>query len=106
MSTKAKDVKAVIEQNGQLDVSRFDEGLARDEKTPRPFNNHYTYIDLGNGVSRSISGFKRIVAYVNPFAIQQGTTPERIGFAPSINSKWWAPSPLCLLYTSPSPRDS
>jgi len=59
-----------------------------------PFASNYTYLDLGGGISKSISGFKRITAFVNPFAMQQGTTSTRVGFTPSIGSKWFVPSPL------------
>lgn len=93
MSSKPKDVKAAAEQRTHFDQARF-AGTFSNKSYVDPFASNYTYLDLGNGLSKNISGFKRVAAYINPFAIQQGSTSERIGFTPSINSKWWIPSPL------------
>ena len=54
----------------------------------------YPYLDMGGGFSKALSSFKRLTAFANPFAIQQGSTPERIGFTPFIGSNWFMPSPL------------
>lgn len=94
MSSKPKDAKAAVDERTYMDVSRFTPKKGENKPTSDVFTNHYAYLDLGNGLSKTISGFKRLTAPINPFAIQQGSTGERLGFTPSINSKWWMPSPL------------
>ena len=54
----------------------------------------YAYLDMGTGFSKALSSIKRFTAPINPFAIQQGSTPQRIGFAPFVGSRWFLPSPL------------
>lgn len=93
MSSKSKDGKPIAEARGYFDQSKFADSMKR-EAIDNPLGGHYTYVDLGSGLSRAFSGFKRITSYVNPFAIQQGSTAEKIGFTPSFNSKWFIPSPL------------
>ena len=94
MSSTKKEAKAPVIDRWDFDANKFGEAFKTGSDNAAALRNHYGYLDLGNGLSRSISGFKRITAFANPFALQQGSNNERLGFAPSVNSKWWLPSPL------------
>ena len=54
----------------------------------------YAYVDLGNGFNKAWSRTKQMTAFMNPFAIQQGSTYNRLGFSHFLGSRWFAPSPL------------
>lgn len=57
-------------------------------------DNNYAYVNMGGSVSQAFASFRRKISFINPFAIQQGSTNERVGFGPHNKTKWWTPSAL------------
>ena len=50
----------------------------------------YPYLDMGNKRQKMWSSFKAQISAINPFAVQQGQTYDRVGYSFFNGTKWFA----------------
>ncbi len=54
----------------------------------------YPYLHIGNPIQTTYSKFRRMTAFMNPFAVQQGQTYDREGYSFFNGTKWYNPARL------------
>lgn len=94
MKPNPKDYANPDTYNTALNEMDWEITATKKSVTSELLGSDYSYLDLGTGFSKTLSAFKRLAAPINPFAIQQGSTIDRVGFAPFVGSRWFMPSPL------------